>query len=78
MGHDVTVIRRSSYITDDKRMSEYRGVRLVDVYAPRRKSIEAIVHTFLAVFKAVASSPTRCISMPSALPCSLPSPASWA
>ena len=52
MGHDVTVIRRSSYITDDKRMSEYRGVRLVDVYAPRRKSVEAIVHTFLAVFKA--------------------------
>lgn len=52
MGHEVTVVRRSSYITDDNRINEYRGVRLVDVFAPRRKSIEAIVHTFLAVLKA--------------------------
>jgi len=52
MGHDVTVVRRSCYVTDDNRVSEYRGVRLVDVYAPRRKSVEAIVHTFLGVIKA--------------------------
>lgn len=52
MGHDVTVIRRSSYITDNNRISEYRGVKLLDVYAPRRKSVEAIIHTALAIFKA--------------------------
>ena len=52
MGHDVTVIRRSSYVTEDNRRDTFRGVRLVDVYAPRKKSIEAIVHTFLAVIKA--------------------------
>lgn len=52
MGCDVTVLRRSCYVTDDNRVSEYEGVHLIDLYAPRRKSFEAIVHTFLAVVKA--------------------------
>lgn len=52
MGHEVIVIRRSSYITETNRITEYRGVKLVDIYAPRKKSIEAIVHTFLAIIKA--------------------------
>lgn len=52
LGHDVTIIRRSSYITDNNKISEYKGVKLIDVFAPRKKSIEAIVHTFLAVIKA--------------------------
>lgn len=52
MGHKVTVIRRTPYVTPENRIDEYRGVQLIDVYAPRKKSIEAIVHTFLAVIKA--------------------------
>ncbi len=52
LGHKVTVIRRTPYVTDNNRITEYNGVNLVDVYAPRQKSIEAIVHTFLAVIKA--------------------------
>ena len=52
MGHDVTVIRRTPYITKTKGFKEFKGVHLVDVYAPRKKSLEAIVHTFLAVIKA--------------------------
>lgn len=52
LGNDVTVIRRSCYVTDDKNRKEFNGVKLVDVYAPRKKSFEAIVHTFLAVIKA--------------------------
>lgn len=52
MGHDVTVIRRSCYVTDENRITEYKGVKLADVYAPRKKSLEAIVHTFLAIVKA--------------------------
>lgn len=51
-GHDVTVIRRSCYIKESNHIAEYKGVKLVDVFAPRKKSIEAIVHTFLAVIKA--------------------------
>lgn len=55
MGHDVTVIRRSCYVSNDN-TKEYKGVVLKDIYAPRKKSIEAIVHTFLAVIKA------RCVN----------------
>lgn len=51
MGHDVTVICRSCYL-DKEHPSEYKGVKLVSVFAPKRKSLEAIVHTFLAVIKA--------------------------
>ena len=52
MGHDVTVIRRSCYVTENNRLATYKGVKLKDVYAPRKKSLEAIVHTFLAVIEA--------------------------
>lgn len=54
LGHDVTVIRRSCYLREVHRQGgqEYKGVHLKDLYAPRRKSLEAIIHTFLAVCKA--------------------------
>lgn len=51
MGNDVTVICRTPYLSPDHPAS-YKGVSLMPVFAPRRKSIEAIVHTFLAVMKA--------------------------
>ncbi len=52
LGHDVTVMRRRNYVTDNNRMEQYKGAQLVDLYAPSSKSLEAIVHTTLAVFKA--------------------------
>lgn len=52
MGHDVTVLRRKCYVTEDNRIKEYKGVKLIDLYTPRKKSLEAIVHTFLAVVEA--------------------------
>lgn len=52
MGHEVVVMRRTPYVTDKNRMKEYKGVRLVDIYAPRSKRFEAIVHTFLSVLAA--------------------------
>lgn len=48
-GNDVTVVRRSCYVAENNRIAGYKGVCLKDLFAPRRKSIEAIVHTFLAV-----------------------------
>lgn len=57
MGHDVTIIRRTPYVDGSKGLKEYKGVGLVDVYAPRKKSIEAIVHTTLAVIKARSLKP---------------------
>ena len=46
-GYDVTVIRRTDYVKD--RLTSYKGVRLVDIDCPKKKSFEAIVHTFKAV-----------------------------
>ena len=49
-GADVTVIRRSSYVHDDLKV--WNGVKLLDVETPRRKSFEAIIHTFRAIHAA--------------------------
>lgn len=50
-GYDITIVRRSCYVNNDN-ISEYKGVKLKDIYAPRKKSFEAIVHTFLAIIYA--------------------------
>jgi glycosyltransferase involved in cell wall biosynthesis len=47
-GYDITVIRRKSYVKDQ--LSEYKGVKLVDLTSPRKKSLEAIIHTIKAVW----------------------------
>lgn len=53
MGHDVTVFRRAPYTaTEEPRLTEYRGVKLVDVPTPRRKSLEAPLHTLRCVLRA--------------------------
>ena len=49
-GYDVTVIRRKSYVHDE--LSEWKGVRLLDVETPKKKSFEAIIHTFRAINQA--------------------------
>lgn len=59
----MSVIRRSCYLTAGMRSEAkacrkagrplmYKGVRLIDVFAPRRKCIEAPLHTFLSVIRA--------------------------
>ncbi len=48
-GMDIVLIRRSCYVSPDNRISEFKGVRLVDLYAPHLKSLEAIIHTFLSI-----------------------------
>ncbi|MDR2475594.1 MAG: glycosyltransferase family 4 protein [Bacteroidales bacterium] len=52
MGCDVTIVRRSCYVSADNKTTLYKGVKLKDIYAPKLKSLEAITHTFLAVFYA--------------------------
>lgn len=49
LGADVTVVRRSCYVTTDNQNTIYKGVKLKGIYAPRQKSLEAIFHTFLAI-----------------------------
>lgn len=46
-GHKVTIIGRSPYIA--KTPYAFEGVQVVPVWSPRKKSLEAIVHTFLAL-----------------------------
>lgn len=57
LGAEVTVMRRACYVTTKNQISEYKGVRLVDTYCPKRKSLEAIVHSTVAVFKARSMHP---------------------
>ena len=45
-GEDGTVIRRASYVNDG--LTEWKGVKLVDIATPKKKSFEAIVHTLRA------------------------------
>lgn len=47
VGHNVTIIGRSPYIS--KMPYVFEGVQVVPVWSPRKKSLEAIVHTFLAL-----------------------------
>ena len=54
-GHEVLLATRSSYVT--RKMDDWQGVRLINCFAPRQKSFEAIVHTFISLVKARESSP---------------------
>lgn len=49
-GHEVLLCTRSSYVT--QKINEWHGVKLINCFAPRRKCLEAIVHTFIALLKA--------------------------
>ncbi len=49
-GFDVTVIRRSNYVNDG--LTEWHGVKLIDIPSPKKKSFEAIIHTFRAINEA--------------------------
>ena len=54
-GHDVICATRASYVT--QKQDVWNGVRLHNLPAPRIKTFEAIVHTFLAVVHARMSHP---------------------
>lgn len=47
MGVDMTVVRRSSYVSDG--LTVWKGVKLKDIPSPKKKAFEAVLHTFRAV-----------------------------
>ncbi len=57
LGCDVQIIRRTPYISEQKRLTEYKKVRLKDIYAPHKKSLEAIVHSTLGVIYSAIKRP---------------------
>lgn len=56
LGIDVILVTRKSYVTD-LTITEYKGVKLKHIFTPKKKSIEAIVHTFLGVLYARTQNP---------------------
>ena len=48
-GHEVILVRRKAYVNENPILEEYKGVKLKDIWTPKQKSLEAIIHTFLAV-----------------------------
>ena len=49
-GFNIRIARRSSYVKE--KMLSWEGVSLVDLFSPKSKTFEAIVHTFLALLEA--------------------------
>jgi glycosyltransferase involved in cell wall biosynthesis len=49
-GYDVTVIRRKCYAQDN--LCEFKGVQIVNIYSPKNKFLESVIHTFMAVLAA--------------------------
>lgn len=49
LGIDVIVITRKTYIKEKR--DSFKGVKLIHIYSPKLKSLEAVSHTFLALFK---------------------------
>ena len=52
LGCKVLVFTRTPYIPPEKRLNEWKGVKFFHLWCPRKKSLEAITHTFLAVILA--------------------------
>ncbi len=50
MGNNITVVNRKPYVK--KFRKEYKGVKLLTFYTPRKKFLEAFVHTFLSIIYA--------------------------
>ena len=48
----ITIVRRSSYIISSNKIKQYKCIILVDIFSPRTKSFEAIIHTFLSIIYA--------------------------
>jgi glycosyltransferase involved in cell wall biosynthesis len=51
-GIDITVVTRTPYVPKKLRKPSYGNIALKHIFAPRIKSIEAIIHTFLALLYA--------------------------
>ena len=55
-GQEILLATRKTYV-NGTRQGAWNGVRLVHTFAPHKKSLEAIVHTFLAILKARLANP---------------------
>jgi len=56
LGCDMELITRKSYVKDLS-IKEYQGVKLKHIFTPKKKSLEAIIHTFIGVLYARSKNP---------------------
>ncbi len=56
LGHEVTIVTRTPYVLD-KNLTNYEGIKLKHIFAPKQKSLEAIIHTFLGILYAGVKRP---------------------
>lgn len=54
---EITILRRSAYITETTNAKNYKGITLKTLYSPRNKSFEAIIHSMLALLYAAIKRP---------------------
>ncbi|MFT4095292.1 MAG: glycosyltransferase family 4 protein [Niabella sp.] len=54
---DIELIRRSAYVTAANKVDSYKGISIKTLYAPKSKSFEAIIHSFIAVMYAAVKRP---------------------
>jgi alpha-maltose-1-phosphate synthase len=55
-GNQVTVLCRTPYVVD-KALGNYKGVHLKNIYTPKTKALEAIIHSVLCVIYAAVKRP---------------------
>jgi glycosyltransferase involved in cell wall biosynthesis len=49
LGFEVHLIRRSCYVPAKDKLTEFKGVKLYNLYTIRKRTVETLLHTFLSV-----------------------------
>ena len=57
LGCDITVFTRTPYISPEKRLKEWKGIKFIHLWCPRKKSFEAIIHTFISSIICIIKKP---------------------
>jgi glycosyltransferase involved in cell wall biosynthesis len=57
LGHSVRVFRRKPFLESDTPRGEWRGVTLADLWSPRMKGVEALVHSAAAALRCLVRRP---------------------
>jgi len=57
LGSEITVFTRTHYFLNKKKLPSWNGVRFIYLWSPRKKGIEAFVHSFLATVFCIIKKP---------------------
>lgn len=57
LGCDVTALVRTPYIPKASNVTGYKGVKFIPLWCPKKKAVEAFLHTLFGVIKAAGLSP---------------------